>query len=113
MELAEPVPSGPSSQQLSAWAREHQLIVGGGLVELDADGRLFNAYVVALPSRPASACAARVDLATRVPWLSRARVVPLVESRGYAIVRSGSVGVAADGDGSVVLLPSSSAGRVR
>lgn len=46
--LAEPVPSGPSTQRLLALAREHRMTLGAGLVESD-DARLFNTYVVAMP----------------------------------------------------------------
>lgn len=47
--LAEPVPAGPSSQALVRLAAEHSLTVGAGLVELAADGSLYNTYVVAMP----------------------------------------------------------------
>lgn len=47
--LAEPVPDGPSSQRLRALARASGLAIGAGLIERGDDGRLFNAYVVALP----------------------------------------------------------------
>ena len=49
LDLAEPVPDGPSSQRLLALSREHNMTVGAGLVERDADGRMFNTYVVAMP----------------------------------------------------------------
>ena len=47
--LAEPVPDGPSSKQISALAIEFQLIIGAGLVELAPDGTLYNTYLVADP----------------------------------------------------------------
>jgi predicted amidohydrolase len=47
--LAEPVPDGPSSQQLVQWATAHDMTIGGGLVELGDDGQLYNSYVVAMP----------------------------------------------------------------
>lgn len=47
--LAEPVPDGESTQALLALAAEYQLSVGAGFIERDADGRLFNSYVVAMP----------------------------------------------------------------
>lgn len=47
--LAERVPEGPSTQRLRAWARETGLTLGAGLIEEGADGRLYNAYVVAMP----------------------------------------------------------------
>lgn len=47
--LAEPVPSGSSSQQLLTWARQHQMVIAAGLIELAEDGQLYNTHVVALP----------------------------------------------------------------
>lgn len=49
VELAEPVFDGPSCRRLTELAREHEVTVGAGLVEIDPDGRLFNTYVVAMP----------------------------------------------------------------
>ncbi len=47
--LAEPVFAGPSSQALAALAREHNMTVGAGLVEICEDGTMYNTYVVAMP----------------------------------------------------------------
>jgi predicted amidohydrolase len=47
--LAEPIPDGPSTQTLLEMARRHNLIVGAGLIEQAADGRMHNAYAVCLP----------------------------------------------------------------
>jgi predicted amidohydrolase len=47
--LAEPVPDGPSSRALLHFARAHAMSVGAGLLELGDDGRVYNAYVVAMP----------------------------------------------------------------
>jgi predicted amidohydrolase len=47
--LAEPVFGGPSSQALMALAREHGMTIGAGLLELAAEGKLYNTYVVAMP----------------------------------------------------------------
>ena len=47
--LAEPVPSGPSSQELLALAKSHQMTIGAGLIEIADDGQLYNTYVVAMP----------------------------------------------------------------
>ena len=47
--LAEPVFDGPSSQELVSLAKEHDMIVGAGLVEITGAGELFNTYVVATP----------------------------------------------------------------
>ena len=49
VELAEPVFSGPSSQKLMALAKEYNMTVGAGLVEIAEDGQLYNTYVVAMP----------------------------------------------------------------
>jgi predicted amidohydrolase len=50
MALAEPVFDGPSSQVLVDLAKEHGMTIGAGLVELGEDRRLYNTYVVAMPS---------------------------------------------------------------
>ncbi|QRN94449.1 nitrilase family protein [Archangium violaceum] len=47
--LAEPIPSGPSVDILRALAREHDLVLGAGLIEVGADGRFYNSYAVCLP----------------------------------------------------------------
>ena len=47
-ELAEPVPNGPSTEILLELARVHHMTIGAGLIE-EADGKLFNTYVVAMP----------------------------------------------------------------
>ena len=47
--LAEGVPDSPSVETLARLAKRHGLAVGAGLIERDEDGRLYNAYVVALP----------------------------------------------------------------
>jgi len=47
--LAEPVPDGASTQELLRVSREYRLTIGAGLIERAADGRLYNAYVVAMP----------------------------------------------------------------
>ncbi|MCH8921754.1 MAG: nitrilase family protein [Planctomycetes bacterium] len=48
-EIAEPVPSGPSSQTLAKLAAQHNMTVGAGLVEIDTDGTLYNTWVAAMP----------------------------------------------------------------
>ena len=48
--LAEPVFEGPSSQALMALAKEYQMTVGAGLVEIAEDGKMYNTYVVAMPN---------------------------------------------------------------
>nr|MBC8875113.1 acyltransferase [Planctomycetota bacterium] len=47
--LAEPVPSGPSSEELLSLASDHSMTIGAGLVERADDGTLYNTYVVAMP----------------------------------------------------------------
>ena len=49
LKLAEPVFEGPSSQGLISRAREYNMTIGAGFVEIAKDGELFNTYVVALP----------------------------------------------------------------
>ena len=48
--LAEPVPAGPSCEALLALSREHGMTIGAGLMERDAEGKLYNAYFVAMPN---------------------------------------------------------------
>jgi predicted amidohydrolase len=47
--LAEAVPRGPSTRELLALSREHGMTIGAGLIERGEDGKLYNAYVVAMP----------------------------------------------------------------
>ena len=47
--LAEPVPAGSSTQALLRLSRQHRMTVGAGLIERAEDGRMYNAYVVAMP----------------------------------------------------------------
>lgn len=47
--LAEPVPDGPTTEALVSLASEHGMTIGAGLIERGEDGRLYNAYVVAMP----------------------------------------------------------------
>jgi predicted amidohydrolase len=47
--LAESVPHGPSTQELLALSKEHGMTIGAGLIERGEDGKLYNAYVVAMP----------------------------------------------------------------
>lgn len=47
--LAEPVPNGPSSQALMALAKQYNMTIGAGLVEIAGDGKMYNTYVVAMP----------------------------------------------------------------
>jgi predicted amidohydrolase len=48
-DLAEPVPTGPSTQRLLALSRELNMTLGAGLIESADDGKLYNTYVVAMP----------------------------------------------------------------
>ena len=47
--LAEPVPDGPSAQELLKLSKEHGMTIGAGLLERGADGCVYNAYFVAMP----------------------------------------------------------------
>ncbi|MDA9961662.1 nitrilase family protein [Opitutales bacterium] len=47
--LAEPVPSGPSTEALLSLASEYGMTIGAGLIERGKDGDLYNTYFVAMP----------------------------------------------------------------
>jgi predicted amidohydrolase len=47
--LAEPVPDGPSARALLALSAARGMTIGAGLLERDAEGKLYNAYFVAMP----------------------------------------------------------------
>jgi len=47
--LAESVETGPSIALIRALAIKHQMLIGAGLIERAADGRLYNAYVACMP----------------------------------------------------------------
>ena len=49
VELSEPVPSGATTQKLLRLAKQHNLSLGAGLLEVSDAGELFNSYVVAMP----------------------------------------------------------------
>ncbi len=49
LDLAEPIPDGPSVSQVQQWSRETGMTIGVGLVERDGDERLYNAYFIAMP----------------------------------------------------------------
>ena len=49
VELSEPIPEGPSVQELLSLSASHQMVIGAGLVERTSDDQLYNTYVVALP----------------------------------------------------------------
>ena len=48
-DLAEAIPSGPTTRTLVSWAKEYNMAIGAGLVEIAEDGSLYNSYVVAMP----------------------------------------------------------------
>ena len=48
--LAEPVFDGLSSQALMSLAKQHNMTIGAGLVEIAPDGTMYNAYVIAMPN---------------------------------------------------------------
>jgi len=47
--LAEPVPSGASTQAVLDLSTQHNITIGVGLIEQAEDGTLYNTYVVAMP----------------------------------------------------------------
>ncbi len=49
LKIAEPVFDGEMSAMLMARAKEYQMTIGAGLVEVTEGGELYNTYVVALP----------------------------------------------------------------
>ena len=48
-ELAEPIQGGPSTEALLGLAKQHEMTIGAGLIELGEDEKLYNSYVVAMP----------------------------------------------------------------
>jgi N-carbamoylputrescine amidase len=46
--IAEPVPTGPSTQTLLEWSTATGMTIGAGLIERTPDGSLYNSYVVAM-----------------------------------------------------------------
>ena len=48
--LSEPIPDGPSTQELLRLADAHEMTIGAGLIEAADDGALYNAFVVATPA---------------------------------------------------------------
>lgn len=49
LDLAEPVPDGPSTECLQDLASEYEMTIGAGLIEQAPEGTLYNSYVVAMP----------------------------------------------------------------
>ena len=47
--LAEPVPDGPSTQELLRLSKQHGMTICAGLIERADDGKFYNASVVAMP----------------------------------------------------------------
>ena len=47
--LAEPIPTGPSTEFLLSLSTRYGITIGAGLIERAADGSLHNSYVVAMP----------------------------------------------------------------
>ena len=48
-DLAEPVPSGPSTEALLVLSAKYGMTIGAGLIERGEDGLFYNTYVVAMP----------------------------------------------------------------
>ena len=85
--------------------------VGLSATEFDralTDG-LDSGYVMALPRRPFGPCQEARTLTSRAVWLVRsaaaldAAVVPLLDTRMWAVIRRGRAGVAAEWDGVLLL----------
>lgn len=49
-DLAEKVDGGPTTAALLDLAKQHDVTIGAGLIERGDDGKLYNSYVVAMPS---------------------------------------------------------------
>ena len=49
LEVAEPVPDGPSVRELIKTAKEYKTVVMAGLLERDDEGRIYNCYVTVSP----------------------------------------------------------------
>jgi predicted amidohydrolase len=47
--LAEPVPDGPSTQEMLRLSKKHGMTICAGLIESGDDGKFYNASVVAMP----------------------------------------------------------------
>jgi predicted amidohydrolase len=50
LQIAEPVPDGPSTRELVKIAREHGVVVMAGMLERDASNCVYNTYVTVEPS---------------------------------------------------------------
>lgn len=50
VDLAEPVPNGPTTERVLQLSKQHNMTIGVGLIEIDDDGNLFNTFVVAMPN---------------------------------------------------------------
>ncbi len=48
--LSEPVPAGPSTEQLLALSAKYDMTIAAGLIEISEDEKLYNTYVVAMPN---------------------------------------------------------------
>lgn len=66
-------------------------------------GGRFAGYVLAVPRRPPDACRALRDLVRRAPWLARAVLVPLVDTRRHVVIRRGAAAFTVDWDGTLRL----------
>jgi hypothetical protein len=90
----------PRAAPLDAPAFRAQLAAGTALV-----------FIAPLPLRPLDPCRAIADLVASAPWLANATgtlihgaVVPLVETRGYLLLRNG-IAASLDADGGARLIP--------
>lgn len=66
-------------------------------------GGRFAGYVLPVPRRPPDPCRALRDLVRRAPWLARAVIVPLVDTRRHVVIRRGAAALTVDWDGTLRL----------
>ncbi len=82
-------------------------IVAAPLGRTEFDGALSagrdRGYVFPLPRAVYQPCRAAAELREKVPWLDPGTIVPLVDTRGRLVVRSGVPIMAVDWDGTVRL----------
>jgi len=82
-------------------------VVAAALGPIEFDGALHAGrdvgYVFALPRAAYQPCRAAAELHGKTPWLDPGTIVPLVDTRGRLVIRSGAPALAVDWDGTVRL----------
>jgi hypothetical protein len=82
-------------------------IVAGPLGPIEFDGMLHAGrdvgYVFALPRAVYQPCRAAAELRAKIPWLDPGTMVPLVDTRGRVVFRSGVPAMTVEWDGTVRL----------